>query len=228
MAKQTINSNSVEPLGISNMGLSTEQGDSWNAAVTKLNAMFTELYAGSAVPATIGTNTNATLGTQTALAFGGGTGLLATQGTLSNQADVTGVGNAADTTEDLLYTFALPASSFDRTARGVVITAMGSFAANAHTKTVKLYFGGSITTSFAGTNGAVGWLATLRVFKGSAVNTQFGLGSVSAGASGGGQSLLSSGTEPENAAITIKVTGQTATATASDVVANLLRVEAIN
>lgn len=44
MGSQVINGNSVEPLGISNMGVSTEQGDSWNTAVTKLNAMFAELY----------------------------------------------------------------------------------------------------------------------------------------------------------------------------------------
>ncbi len=44
MAQQTVNSNSVQPLGEPNSGLSTEMGDTWQAAVVKLNAMFSDLY----------------------------------------------------------------------------------------------------------------------------------------------------------------------------------------
>jgi hypothetical protein len=47
VAIQTINSNSVQPLGEPNSGTGTEMGDTWNSAVTKLNAMFTDLYSGA-------------------------------------------------------------------------------------------------------------------------------------------------------------------------------------
>lgn len=44
MAQSTINNNSVQPLGLPNTGVGTDEGDLWNAAVVKLNAMLTELY----------------------------------------------------------------------------------------------------------------------------------------------------------------------------------------
>lgn len=54
MAQQTLNSNSVQPNGLPDTGNSTEMGDSWNEAVTKLNANFNELYALSPVGGTPG------------------------------------------------------------------------------------------------------------------------------------------------------------------------------
>lgn len=45
MAIETINGNSVQPLGLPDTGTGTEMGDTWNQAVDKLNAMFAELYA---------------------------------------------------------------------------------------------------------------------------------------------------------------------------------------
>lgn len=48
MARSVINNNSVEPLGLPNSGDSVEMGDTWNVVVAKLNAMFTEIYGGSA------------------------------------------------------------------------------------------------------------------------------------------------------------------------------------
>jgi hypothetical protein len=53
VAKQTINSNSVEPLGGPNTGLSVELGDSWNTFATKMNAMMNDLY-GSGTQSTAG------------------------------------------------------------------------------------------------------------------------------------------------------------------------------
>lgn len=44
MAYSALAGNSVEPLGGPNLGLSVEQGDSWGTAVTKINAMLTEIY----------------------------------------------------------------------------------------------------------------------------------------------------------------------------------------
>jgi len=54
MARQTINDNE-QPFGGPNSGLGREEGDSWNAAVRKLNENFSELYnsGGSASQSTI-------------------------------------------------------------------------------------------------------------------------------------------------------------------------------
>lgn len=47
MAQQTIVKNSGQPLGLPNTGLGTDQGDTWDQAVDKINANTTELYAGN-------------------------------------------------------------------------------------------------------------------------------------------------------------------------------------
>lgn len=44
MAKITLNSNSVQPLGGPNTGVGTDEGDLWNTAVANINAMLLELY----------------------------------------------------------------------------------------------------------------------------------------------------------------------------------------
>lgn len=45
MARVVIKSNSTEPLGGPNLGLGTDQGDSWNTTVANLNAMTGDSYA---------------------------------------------------------------------------------------------------------------------------------------------------------------------------------------
>lgn len=56
MALQVLNSNSVQPLGLPNTGTGTDEGDLWNAAVTKLNAMMTELYGRTGGTGTLNSN----------------------------------------------------------------------------------------------------------------------------------------------------------------------------
>ena len=46
MARVTIKNNSVEPLGGPNLGIGTDQGDSWNTTVANLNNMLSELKSG--------------------------------------------------------------------------------------------------------------------------------------------------------------------------------------
>lgn len=161
-------------------------------------------------------------------AFGAGGGTFGLTGNLSKQADATGVGNGNDSTEDVLYTYSLPAGSLDVAGRGLLITAFGKLANNAHTKTVKLYFGGSIIAQFSGTQANLGWQAQLEVFKSSALNAQFGQGLTVVGGTHNGVTSTITASEVEANAIVIKVTGQTATASAGDVVANLLEVQALD
>jgi hypothetical protein len=139
--------------------------------------------------------------------FGSGGSSFAEAGILTRYQSITGVGNTNDTTEDTLFTFALPANAFDIAGRTLQITAAGSLATNAHSKTAKLYFGSSIVA----TTGA-----------------QTGFYSPIVGTTHGGISLPIAGTETDTAAITIKVTGQTGTAAANDVVLNSLIIEALN
>lgn len=168
-------------------------------------------------------------GAQAGNQFGNGAGTFFPQGQISAQVSAAGIGNGADTTEDTLFTFSLPANSFDKVGRGVSIFAAGSLANNAHTKTVKVYFGtGIVFTVIAATTGNVAWQAILNVFRSSIAKTQVGQGCAAVGATHSGVSAILPGAEDDTAAITIKVTGQTATANASDVVGNMMIIDAMN
>lgn len=84
-----------------------------------------------------------------------GTGTLLPMGAASNQGQTGGVGNGANTTDDILFSYTLPANSLDTIGRGIIIEAYGGFAANAHDKTVKIFFG-SATVFTTGVVTAVG------------------------------------------------------------------------
>lgn len=160
--------------------------------------------------------------------FGSGTQSFADAGVIYRYQSITGTGNGNDTTEDTLTTFSLPASSLDIAGRTLQLTASGSLANNAHSKTARLYFGSSIVATTAAQTGAnVGWQLILQVQK-VASNSQLGFYSPIIGTTHGGISLPITGTETDSNAITIKVTGQTGTAAASDVVLNSLVIEALN
>lgn len=141
------------------------------------------------------------------------------------QASTTGVGNTNDTSEDVLYTYSLAASALSATGEGLSITAAGTLANNAHNKTVKLYFGAQVySLGTVATANAV-WIARMTVFK-TASNVQLILAEGEIDGTPISPSLLT-GAETDSAAITIKVTGQTGTAAASDVVAKMMTVSAL-
>lgn len=86
-----------------------------------------------------------------------GAGTFPPAGMLTNQTSVTGIGNGANTTDDTLFSYSLPASSFDQIGRGIVVEAYGLFGANGNDKQVKLfvnafpwYISGVVTLSGAG------------------------------------------------------------------------------
>jgi hypothetical protein len=164
--------------------------------------------------------------------FGKGLGVLANMrsaGTIDFQGSVAGTGNGADTTEDTLFTTILPANVFDANYRAVFIEVAGSFANNAHTKQVRMYFGSGVVFQAvgAGTYAAVGFNGGLWVFK-AASNSQVAQGLSMQGATHNGAGVILTGVEADNAAITIKVTAQTATSGASDIVANMYQVTGYN
>jgi hypothetical protein len=132
-------------------------------------------------------------------------------------------GNGADTTEDLLSSTSLLANAFDTAssfefgnARGLWMYAWGSTVNNTDVKTARLYFGTSIVLSIAPTVSAVTpWALELLVLK-SGANAQRAQGQAVNGATHTGVQNFN-GTENDQAAITLKVTGQSSVANANDI-----------
>jgi hypothetical protein len=140
--------------------------------------------------------------------------------------NTTTTGNGADTTEDTLVTYALPASSFNIAGKCVRVTSYVHFATNADTKTTKLYFGSEvIATAGAATSNKNGWLQLIACKTGSSTQIVTGTGQVDTTAV---TPYVATGAETDTSAITIKLTGQAGTGDANDIVNEATVVEALN
>ncbi|NKI68958.1 hypothetical protein GN109_05960 [Collimonas pratensis] len=165
-------------------------------------------------------------------------GSVRTCGNVSVQVSAAGLGNGADTTDDVLFTYALPANSLDAAGRQLTITAAGKFAANGNNKRIKVWFGTTTQTVGAAvvggtviadsavqtTNGG-GWAASVQVQKYgvSGSNTQISTcAQIAAGASHLGTSAPVALTSAENAVINITITGSSPTTGAANDVAGQL------
>lgn len=167
-------------------------------------------------------------------------------------------GNGADTTDDILGGFQIPASAFDKAGRGLNITAAGITGATTNNKRFKLFLNptmsaqtvnadGSISggTVSAGTpvadsgawingttpNSAAGWTLNTNLFKygPAGSNTQYAQSQVILGTLHGGIAAPQFLTLPENAVINVVVTGSSyTTGAASDVKLNFLEINAMN
>jgi hypothetical protein len=168
-------------------------------------------------------------------------GFVRTGGNASVQVVSAGQGNAAATTDTVLFTYALPASALDVAGRQVTITAAGSFAANANNKRVKIWWGTTTQTvgsAVAGgtlvcdsgvvTTNAGGWSASAQVSKYGAAgsNTQIATNAQAiAGSTHLGTSAPALLTATESGVINITVTGASSTTgAANDVLGQLLDV----
>lgn len=176
--------------------------------------------------------------------FGSSTQLFQEEGNISRQvAAAAPLGNAADTTDDVLFAFTIPASSFDVAGRGVCLSAQGKLATNGNSKRVKIFFGCTTATvgsavvggtavadSGASTGSNVGWQLTANLFKYGAANsnTQYSQATSVVGATHGGLNLPVLTTATENAAIIVAVTGSSAASAASDVLGYWFEVNAMN
>lgn len=179
--------------------------------------------------------------------FGGGTGTILGDGNLNRQIGNPLAGNNADTTDDVLASYALPASSLDVAGRGLCITAQGNTGATTNDKRIKLWCnatisagvvtGGSVIADtgpwVSGTipNNNVGWQLTANVFKYGATDstTQYAQGTVILGGTHGGIGLPIFPTGVESGAIVFAVTGSSyTTGAANDVVATWFEVNAMN
>ena len=149
------------------------------------------------------------------------------EGALSKQFGTVGTG--ADTTDDTLFTYNLPANSFDANGRSLIVEAFGSFANNANMKDVKLWFGTSIIFDAGSailTN--QGWYVRLMVMR-TGSGAQIGSGEGTSGPTVFGAPLPLVGSEADTGAITIRVTGSSPiTGAANDVVGRCFIVRFVN
>jgi hypothetical protein len=162
------------------------------------------------------------------IAGGSTTGLFAGEGNLSSQLSVAGIGNGADTTDDVLFTYTLPAGALDVQGRAITITAYGKLGATANNKNVKLWFGATVvaTTGVVATNTG-GWQLQADVAKVGAAgsNTQIAQGQNIVAATHGGVNIPPAPTEVESGPIVIKVTGASSTTgAANDVLGQFFQV----
>lgn len=161
--------------------------------------------------------------------FGAGSAFSYGGGNINSQFSVAGVGNGADTSEDTLFTYSLPANSLDQAGRGIWIQAFGNVAATSATKTVKLYFGAT-AQSFAYTTTQTGnWQICAEVYK-QAASVQVGFFQWDAAGATTARSVAAfvNGAETDTAAITIKVTGTSTAATANLVLCYGFIITALN
>jgi hypothetical protein len=196
MAQQTVNSNSTQPLGIPNTGTGTDQGDTWDQAVTKINANFTELYSG-------GSGARAYAGLQTfndGITVGGaltqiesgmtvnaglGTGSYAPAGMLSRTLGP--VASAATNTSQTLASYTLPANTLQSVGQEIEVVAWGTTAGNAASKSMTLNIGGATYNTGSQTGSGYAWKLTGQYIKqsGDAQNYYFSGAGSSSGGTGG-------------------------------------------
>jgi hypothetical protein len=142
-------------------------------------------------------------------------------------AQLTATGTGADTTEDTLQTFMLPANAFDATGRGIHIEAWGTTGADANNKTVRLYFGTTKiydSTPLTTNNGS--WYLWANVYK-TGPSTQTAV-ATSTFINSTPTTAVNSPNQTDTSPITIKITGQNGTAVANDIVCNGMTVNFIN
>jgi hypothetical protein len=143
-------------------------------------------------------------------------------GTLNTQ--FTSSGNGADTTEDTLFTYTLPANTLSSAGKGLRIRCWGSTAANTDVKSFNLYFGASKFASATFTTSGANWVSQMEVLRNTTAATQqvFATGSSASTATA---PYFNAGTDNAAAAVVIKCTGQSTTAAASDIVGQGFLVE---
>ena len=196
MAKQAVTSNTTQPLGIPNTGTGTDQGDTWDAAVLKINANFNDLYGGTALVA--------------------GTGS-ATYGAAGNIYKLTALVNSVGTnTTQTLATYTVPANTFNAPGQELQVTAWGVVANNAAPKTIALAIGAAVITTGTVSGNAFSWELTGNYLCTSATAENYWLSGFGSGTSpltnkAGTDSVTISGT------FNIAVTCADASAASSDV-----------
>jgi hypothetical protein len=158
--------------------------------------------------------------------LGSSTGFAFLAGTLSLQS--TPVSNSG-TGETTLFTYDLPANGLVTTNRGVKISCYGSSANNANTKTLRVYFGTAMQTITIPAAVPGDWEVVSTIVRTGASAQRYASKTlVENDTTNATLTFINQGTltQTETGAITIKVTGQSGTAS-NDLTSNLFEVDAI-
>jgi hypothetical protein len=150
-------------------------------------------------------------------------GSLTTAGIVTSLFTSTTAASNVSTTETDLITYSLPANTLSANGQKVRITTWGTIAANANSKTVKLYFGSTAVVTRTSTLNNGSWVVTGLVAR-TGATTQIEVGSNVFSADLALIPSTASPAETLSGAVTIKVTGTSATAS-SDVTALGMYVE---
>lgn len=148
------------------------------------------------------------------LIFGGGTATATVQGTLTTS--TTQLCTTAVTTEEILWTYSLPANTLDANGRGVRVTAWLALAATATVKTSRVWVGATAVSTHSGTvnNGTLLFDA---VILRDGASSQAAVGAWSLSTTGVRTPERATPAGDTTGAIVIKVTGQNGTANANDI-----------
>jgi hypothetical protein len=125
-------------------------------------------------------------------------------------------GTGADTTEDTLYTYSIPANTLATNGQSLRITCFGNVTNDANAKTVKLYFGATSYSVSVTTSTANAWRAEFLVVRSGASATQIYQSAVQ-GATPIASAFTADATDALNAAVVTKCTGTNAAAVANDI-----------
>lgn len=163
---------------------------------------------------------------------GTGTATATINGTLATS--VTSTCTTAVITEEELWTYSLPANTLSADGKAIRVTAYLSTAANVNLKTIKMYFGSTVVLN-SGANAMNSRNAALVgvVFRTAASAQSAHVVATSSDTSAGilanmgGTQNRTTPAEDTTAAITMKVTGQNGTASASDLCLRGVVVETI-
>jgi hypothetical protein len=162
---------------------------------------------GDTIDGTAGNQTLPAGGSVTYKTNAAATGYYTVASTAPAHVNTTGVGNIT-TGEDDLITFSLPAHALSAAKKGVTITAWGTTANNANTKTLKLYFGAVMLTTVLTANQASVWRIRAEVISTGTDAQRY----VSQLLQGGATSVIDveqgTLTQDDGATITIKCTGE--------------------
>jgi hypothetical protein len=139
-------------------------------------------------------------------------------------ASSTAIGNAANTTENNLMSYSMPGNTLSVNNAGIRIRAWGDTAANSNSKTIRVYFGSTVLCTLSANASNKPWFLDAYVLR-SGPTSQVAMGQCHFNAD---TSIVVSSVIPVetlSGAVTVKVTGQSGTANANNIVQKGLIVE---
>lgn len=138
------------------------------------------------------------------------------------ETNVTPVGTGADTTEDNLMTYSLPANTLSTNGMGVRVTALGVGVNTADATTVRAYFGSTLLGTLVLTASQVNsWRAEFEVFRTGAATQVTGCTISNGGTAQASQTTANTASATLSGAVTLKFTGQRASSSVANSVQQL-------